>query len=196
MSRELLIVVLFGLFCCVIVVCCSQFICGNYSRVRLQFVQRVSSFSRINVSWICRVNYWLSCCLDCSWCHRRVLCAIHFWQPLTCLHAIRAACKFFFAKFFLKCVACTNIDCRAVWVVLLCHCRMMCANNCGNHRDTYIASKNYLNSVCFVARSVYIVFGIFLSRVVFCNALVATIRRWLTQRVRLSSFVLICLLLV
>ena len=102
-SRELLIIVLFGLFCCVIVVWRAQFIFDTYLHVCLQFVQSVSSFSRRMIFLeICRVNYWLSCCLDCFvgssllWCAQFIL-----WQMLACSRTIRAARKFIFAN---KCI--------------------------------------------------------------------------------------------
>ena len=94
-------------FCCVIVVCCAKFICDNYLRVRIQFVQRVSSFSRKKILEICRIHYWFWTVLLC---HRRVLCAIHFWQ----LSAIRMQhvrmlwiCFFCRFKYFLDALVAT-----------------------------------------------------------------------------------------
>ena len=81
------------------------FHCDDNSLVCIHVVQRVSSFSRINVSWMCRVNYWLSCCFDC-FCWFIVVWRAQFilWRQLACSLTIRAARKFIFAnKYFLNC---------------------------------------------------------------------------------------------
>ena len=61
MSRELLIIVLFGLFCCVIVVCSAQFICDNYLLVRLQSVQHVNKFLECVAGGLLIVLFGLFC---------------------------------------------------------------------------------------------------------------------------------------
>ena len=185
-SHELLIIVLNGLFRGVIVV--NH--CFNYSCVYLQFVQPVSSFFAnkcfLCIAWI--IDYravWTV-----LWWHRLVMCAIH------CDNYLRAfAYTFAVGKFGLECVAWIN---WLLFWLMLCNRRVMRAIHCYNHRDAYAACKNLLMFVSFVAWSVYIVLDFLMFRCVYYNALVATIRLWLTQRVssvRLNSY-LFCLLLV
>ena len=158
-----------------------QLACSHTIRAASKFF-----FLRINVSWMCRLNYWLSCCLDCCVGSS----SIHF-DTYTCLHTIRAAGKFILritvlemSREWLIVVCCLDCFCwlivvccaqficdnysrvrlqfvqpvssfsRKNWNVsrellimfglFRCHRRVMCANNCGNHRDTHAASKNAL----------------------------------------------------